>query len=68
MAKDSNKDSGSDIVTMSQAVFHKLVELNRDAVNKVSIVGGNSIQAGYRDATIKVLDEQYQLLEVFETD
>ena len=68
MAKDNNESVNSNIVTMSNAVFHKLVELNREAVNKVSVVGGNSVQAGYRDATIAVLDKQYNLLEVFETD
>ena len=67
-AKDNGKDSGDDTVVMSNAVFHKIVDLNREAKSKVSVVGGNSVQAGYRDATIGVLDEQFNLLEIFETD
>ena len=56
------------VVTMSKAVLDKLIKLNRDAHAAVSLVGGNSVQDGYRDNTFKVLDSQLELLTVFEPD
>ena len=61
-----NNDDG--VITMSVAVLNKLVKLNEDAKSAVSLVGGNSVQDSYRDNTIKVLDEQHTLLEVFVSD
>ena len=60
-----NNEKGDATVTISQRVIAKLVTLNRDAKNEVSLVGGNSVQDGYRNATVAKLDEQYQLLQVF---
>ena len=61
----SDNKNGDATVTISQRVIAKLVALNRDAKNEVSLVGGNSVQDSYRNATVAKLDEQYQLLEVF---
>ncbi len=52
-------------VTMTVTVLNKLLRLNADAVSAVSPVGGNNIQSSYRDHTLRVLDEQKTLLEVF---
>ena len=55
----------NETITMSVSVLNKLIELNKQAKEKVSPVGGNSVQISYRNNTIEVLNEQMQLLEVF---
>ena len=57
-----------DTVTMSRALFEKVMKLNVDAQNAVSLVGGNSVQDSYRDNTLTVLREQKTLLDVFQED
>ena len=60
----SNNDEQK-IVEMSVTMLEKLMQLNRDAHDAVSAVGGNSVQEGYRNNTFVKLDEQYKLMEVF---
>ena len=59
-------ETHDDTITMSVAVLEKLIKLNRDARDAVSPVGGNSVQETYKQNTFKVLDQQFELLEVFE--
>ena len=65
LMSDSGKDK-DDTVVVSVRVVKQLVKLNRDAKGAVSLVGGNSVQDGYRDNTTAILDKQYELLEVFD--
>ena len=61
-------DEQENTVTMSVAVLEKLIKLNRDARDAVSPVGGNSVQETYKLNTFKVLDQQFELLNIFEPD
>ena len=61
-------DKQENTITMSVAVLEKLIKLNRDARDAVSPVGGNSVQETYKLNTFKVLDQQLELLDIFEPD
>ena len=61
-------DGNETTVTISTKVVQKMVELNREARKAIEPAGGNSIQDGYRNACIGKIDEQYQLLEIFDPD
>ena len=60
-------DNSSDAtVTISMKAMHRIVELNRSARKAIEPAGGNSVQEGYRNNCIGKIDEQYQLIEVFD--
>ena len=61
-------DQANNGESVSQKVFEKLIDLNRDAYAAVSEVGGNSVQDSYKRNTQNILNEQKQLLEVFVDD
>ena len=58
-------DPTDPVVTMTLTVLTKLIALNSEAVAAVSLVGGNSVQDGYRENTKQVLAQQKTLMEVF---
>ncbi len=57
--------SDDKLIEMSVSVLNKLIKLNKDADSAVSLVGGNSVQDGYRDNTRDILNKQLELLDIF---